>query len=257
LTLPPASRIFDVRVSLGESIMATTASIGVRDQSFWQKMALGIALFIVFGFLQFSARGFVNVAAVPIHVHLHGIVMLSWLALTVVQPWLVSRDNLALHRRLGWLGVVLAAGVVVLGSYTGIQAVITQRQPPFFTLPYFLALTQVGVIAFAGMIAAAVIRRRRTDWHRRLMLGALILIMEPALGRILPMPLIMPWGEWLTLAFQLGTLAIVARHDRKTLGAVHPATFAAGLAITLTHVVVELLAITPAWAALTARVAAA
>jgi hypothetical protein len=89
------------------------------------------------------------------------------------------------------------------------------------------------------------------------MLGALILIMEPALGRILPMPLIMPWGEWLTLAIQLATLSIVARHDRKTLGAVHPATVAAGLVITLTHVVVELLAITPAWAALTARVVGA
>jgi len=235
--------------------MATAAGVDTRDQLFWQKMALGIALFIVFGFVQFSARGFVDVAKVPAHIHLHGVVMLCWLSLTVVQPWLVGRDNLALHRRLGWLGLALAAAVAVLGSYSGIYATITRHQPPFFTPPYFLALTQVGIVAFAGLIAAAVIQRRRTDWHRRLMLGALILIMEPALGRILPMPLIMPWGEWLALAFQLATLGIVARHDLKTLGAVHPATIAAGLVITLTHVAVELLAITPAWAALTARVA--
>lgn len=237
--------------------MATIAQIGTRDQSFWQKMALGLALFIIFGFIQFSARGFVEIGKVPAYIHVHGVVMIAWLTLTVIQPWLVNRDNLALHRRLGWLGLALAAVVVVVGSYTGIRTVELQRQPFFFTLPYFLALTQVGIIAFAGLITAAVLRRRQTEWHRRLMLGATVLILEPALGRLLPMPLIMPWGEWLALAFQLGALAIVMRHDRTAFGRIHPATITAALVVTLNHVIVELLAITPAWIVLTERVTGA
>jgi hypothetical protein len=237
--------------------MATLAQAAERDQSFWQKMMLGIALFIVFGFAQFAARGFVNYGQIPIVVHIHGAIMLSWLALAVMQSMLVQRGNLALHRRLGWLGVVLASAVVTMGSVVGLWATMTRHQPPFFTLPYFLALTQVGMIAFAGMIAAAIVRRRQTEWHRRLLVGAMVMIIEPALGRLLPMPLIMPWGEWVVLGIQLGVLAIVARHDRKVLGHVHPATMAAGLVIALTHVVIELLAITPPWAALAERLAGA
>ena len=87
-----------------------------------------------------------------------------------------------------------------------------------------------------------------------LMVGALIMLMEPALGRTLPMPLIMPWGEWLALVVQLGVLAVVVRHDRKAMGAIHPATIVAALTIVISHCVVEILAITPAWQGLTARV---
>ena len=233
--------------------MATLAPPRAADRSFWQKMALGMALFIVFGFAQFALRGFVDPARAPLHVHAHGVVMLGWLALTVAQTWLVDRDNLALHRRLGWLGIGLAAGLVALGSYTGIHAVMTQRQPPFFAPPYFLALSQVGLVAFAGLIAAAVATRRRTEWHRRFMLGALILILEPALGRVLPMPLIMPWGGWLSMAIRLGVVGLVARHDSRTLGRVHPATVIVALVVAGAHVAVEVLARVPAWIALAER----
>lgn len=234
--------------------MATAARAAERDQSFWQKMAIGIALFIVFGFLQFAARGFVDYGKVPPLVHVHGVVMLGWLTITVIQPFLVNRGDLALHRKLGWISLFWAAGVVVAGSALGLMAVRAGMQPPFFTPPYFLALVQIGLLVFAGMIAWAIAVRRDSEWHRRLMLGSTVLIMEPALGRVLPMPLIMPYGEWAALAVQLGVLAIVLRHDRKVLGAVHPATIAAMLTISATHLVVEVLAITPAWQALAARV---
>ena len=72
-----------------------------------------------------------------------------------------------------------------------------------------------------------------------------------------PMPFIMPWGEWLVLAVQLGTFALVMRHDRKVLGRVHPATLTATLVVTLLHVVIETLARTPAWIALAEGMVAA
>lgn len=237
--------------------MATLAPAAAVDQSFWQKMMIGIGLFIVFGFAQFTLRGFADPFGAPVHVHLHGIVMLGWLGLSVIQATLIQRDNVALHRRLGWLGLLLAAAVVITGSYAGLHAIETGRQPPFFTPAYFLALTQVGMAFFAGLIALAVARRRQTEWHRRLMLGALIMIMEPALGRVLPMPFIMPWGEWLVLAVQLGTFALVMRHDRKVLGRVHPATLTAMLVVTLLHVVIETLARTPTWIVLAEGMVAA
>lgn len=222
--------------------MATLARDAVNEQTFWTRMMAGVALFIVFGFAQFSARGFVDVPKVPIYVHLHGLIMLSWLALGIVQASLVRRENIAMHRRLGWLGVLLALAIMATGSFVGIKAIETARVPPFFTDAYFLALTQAGVLIFGGTVAAAIAMRRRTLWHRRLMVGAMVLIMEPALGRLLPMPLIMPWGEWLAMAVQLAALGFVMRHDRKALGIIHPATLTAAGIVIGAHVTVELLA---------------
>lgn len=84
--------------------MATIAQSVSREERFYQKMALGLAIFIVFGFAQFAARGFVDYGGVPIIFHIHGLVMISWLSVLVVQTTLVARDNLAAHRKLGWLG---------------------------------------------------------------------------------------------------------------------------------------------------------
>ena len=225
------------------------------DATFFAKLSLGLALFIVFGFAQFSARGMVDIARAPWFVHAHGAAMLAWLALVVAQPRLIASGNRALHRTTGWLSLALLAVVVAFGSMAGLGALRHGTVPPFFTPPYFLALVHIGLFSLAATVIWAIVLRRRTDWHRRLMIGALVLIMEPALGRLLPMPLIMPWGEWLALAFQLGALAILARHDRRTLGAIHPATLASAAIVVFNHVVVELLALLPATQALAASIA--
>jgi hypothetical protein len=67
------------------------------------------------------------------------------------------------------------------------------------------------------------------------------------------MPLMIGWGEWVVLAIQLGVLALVARHDRRTLGAIHPATTAAVLVVAILHCGVELLALAPFWQGFTAQ----
>lgn len=225
--------------------MATLVGGTAREKPFFLRMIIGIAAIIVLGFAQFAARGFVNYGTAPLWVHAHGIVMVSWLALLIVQSSLVQRGQVMLHRQLGVLGVILAAGIVVLGSFTGMRAIALHRVPPFFTDAFFLALTQVGLLFFAGMVVAAVVNRNRPEWHRRLMLGAAILLMEPAFGRLLPMPLLGGWGEWIIMVIQLGAVALVMRHDRRRFVAVHPATTVTALVVVLTHVAVALAAMTP------------
>jgi hypothetical protein len=73
------------------------------------------------------------------------------------------------------------------------------------------------------------------------MLGALVVILEPALGRILPMPLMNGWGEWTIVALQILALLILARHDRKVLHQVHPATLSLLAIVVVTHLAVRLL----------------
>jgi hypothetical protein len=234
--------------------MATVAG-ATGAERFWQRMAIGLAVFIIFGFLQFAARGFADPLRAPFWVHLHGLAMLGWLALLIVQPSLVSRSNMALHRRLGWIGAGLALVITGLGVFTGIMALVLHRQPPFFTPPFFLTLTTVESLTFGAMAAWAIRRRRATDWHRRLMIGATIVVLEPALGRLLPIPLMGAWAEPVVALCQLAAVAIVAGYDRRTRGAVHPATWAMAAVVIAMRVAISLLAMTPPVIALAARLA--
>lgn len=211
--------------------MATTAEGAVRAGRFWQRMAIGLAVFIIFGFLQFALRGFVDPVAAPWWVHLHGVAMLAWLGLLVVQPTLETRGNLGLHRRLGWAGAALATLIAVLGVYTGLASLVLHRFPPFFSPPYFLALTFVEAVTFGLVVMAAIRKRRDTERHRRLMIGATIVILEPALGRLLPMPLMIGWSDIPVGLIQLSVVGIIALHDRRTLGHIHPATKAVALLV--------------------------
>lgn len=235
--------------------MATVVEARSARLSFWAKMTIGISAFIVFGFAQFGLRGMVDYVHAPLVMHLHGMAMLAWLSLLVTQALLAGGGGLALHRRLGWTSAMLVPVIVVLASVTCFTVIRAGLFPPFFTAPHFLALVHVEVAVFAALVALAVARRQQSDWHRRLMTGSAVILMEPALGRVLPMPLIMPWGSWLTLAIQLGVVALVMRHDRRELGRVHPATIIVFSAVIFVHLMVETLATTPWWIAYTARVA--
>src|SRR3546814_15722023 len=102
------------------------------------------------------------------------------------------------------------------------MALVLHRQPPFFTPPFFLALTAVESLVFGAMAAWAIRRRRATDWHRRLMIGATIVVLEPALGRLLPIPLLGVWAEPALTQCPLAGCAIAAAPTSRTRGAVHP-----------------------------------
>lgn len=228
--------------------MATKAKGGARaaaatgfmaDQDFFVRYSVFLALFITFGFVQFALRGFSHFGSAPAIVHLHGGLMVTWLGIFIAQNMLIHKGELAIHRKLGWASAALVILVAVTMVLTGYESITTGRQPPFFSPPYFLVLVAVGALTFAGMVGWAVTLRKQVQWHRRIMLGAMFVLLEPALGRLLPMPLIMPWGEWVTLGVQLLFVWVLARHDRKVLGSVHPATIAIAAVLTLSHVVLE------------------
>lgn len=234
--------------SIGRGFMA--------DQGFFTRYTIILAALILFGFLQFEMRGFVDIRNVPPFLHLHGGFMVSWLALICAQNVLVSRSQLQLHRTLGWVGAVLAAAVVAMASYTGYQAIARGMVPPFFSVPQFLALTQVEALSFGLLVVLAIAYRKQTQFHRRFMLISTIQIVEPALGRLLPMPLLGGWGEWLILTIQLIMLAVLARHDRRILGLVHPATLIGGAVVVASHVLTSMLAALPSFAAYAQAIAA-
>jgi hypothetical protein len=168
------------------------------EHGFFLGMAGLIAATVVVGFAMSAHRlGGSAFGALPFLVHVHAGVFLAWIVLYVVQSSLVSAGSLALHRRLGVAGAVIATTMVILGTATTIMCVRRGAVPPFFPPSVLLVVDIIGVIVFGGLTAAAILLRRKSGWHKRLMLCGTIMVMSPALGRILPIP-------------QLGSLAPLA-----------------------------------------------
>lgn len=239
------------------TVALPTAYPYTRDQRFFTRMAAGMAAFIVFAFAQWALRGFVAPASVPVWVHLHAVAMLAWLGLLITQNVLVGRGNVALHRTLGWIGLGLVLAIAALGMFTGRMAVELHRVPPFFTNAFFLALTHVEALAFPVIVGTAIALRRQTQWHRRLMLGATIVVMEPAFGRLVPAPLLGPvLTPLVQLALQLGVVAIIARHDLRQTGTVHPATRAIAIILMFMTAAINALSIFPPFVSLAEAIAA-
>lgn len=241
--------------------MATAASSyaysHLQDQRFFARLAIGLAVFIVFAFAQWALRGFVSPATAPVWVHMHGVAMLAWLGLFVTQNVLATGQDMALHRKLGWLSFALVIAIAGLGMFTGRMAVELHRVPPFFTNAFFLALTHVEAVAFAAMVGAGIAMRRYTQWHRRLMFGATILIMEPAFGRLVPAPVLGPaLTPIIQLALQLGVVGIIAGHDLKQTGTIHPATRIVGTVLLLVTGAIMALAAFPPFVSLAQGIAA-
>ncbi len=174
--------------------MATVADsrpVMTGEPRFFMTMALVMAAVIVAGFainLLLGRSSF----ALPLIYHIHAFVFFGWVALYLTQNALMASGALHIHRRLGWLAVIWVPAMVALGLAIMLTTIRSHGGPPFFALNECLIGTVFQLLCFAGLVAAAISLRRRTDWHRRLMLSGMAVLTGPGFGRLLPTPLFIP-----------------------------------------------------------------
>jgi hypothetical protein len=134
-----------------------------------------------------------------------------------------------------------------------VQAGLT---PFFFTPAYFLVMNPLSMTVFASFVVAAIRLRRTTAWHRRLMLSGMAMLLAPALGRLLPMPLLVPWSGLAVFAVLiLFPLAGMFADWRRT-RAVHPAWLWSLAVLLGMQLVIEVVGRSDAGAALVGAVTA-
>ncbi|MHA7819354.1 MAG: hypothetical protein ACX930_06890 [Erythrobacter sp.] len=205
--------------------MATSAPHSAVSQSearFFFIMACLMAATTVGGFALMAGMG-ISSFAVPWIYHVHAGVFLAWVALYVAQNRFVLRGNIAVHRRLGMLSLVLIPAMVVLAIMLTFMTLRILGGPPFFGQAEFLSVNLFHIAAFALLAGWALKRRRETDWHRRLMFGAMATVGAPGLARLLPLPLTIPFTFLVVFlaAMIFPVMGMIA--DRKLHGRVHPA----------------------------------
>lgn len=169
------------------------AAPDVGDEGFFLRAAVVMTITIVaaFAFQYLMGR---STFASPLRVHLHAFFFMGWVAIYLLQNIFVATNRIALHRQLGWVAAIWIVPMVVMGCVVT-AAIVRHGNVPFFFRPLqFLIFDPLTVFTFAGLTVAAVLLRRRTEWHRRLHFCAMSMLLTPAFGRLLPMPMLQPWG---------------------------------------------------------------
>ena len=200
----------------------TLAPTAVGDERFFLKSAIIMAIIIAAAFSIQLLMGRSTFAS-PARVHVHAVLFMGWVTIYLMQNILVARRRIDLHRKLGWVAAGWMVAMVV-SAFVVTATMVRSGTVPYFIQPlHFLIFDFVAISAFGGLTAAAILVRRRTEWHRRLHFCGMTVLIGPAFGRLLPMPLLQPWA-WeaqftAALLFPIAGMLADIRRD----GRVHPA----------------------------------
>jgi hypothetical protein len=150
------------------------------------------------------------------------------MVLLVVQSSLIAAGRTTLHRQLGVAGAALAVAMMGLGAYVAVtrfQAGLMEP-PPGLPAGALLAVALASIVVFPVLFGAALLLRRRTDFHKRLVIVATLELVTAAVAR---WPGVTPLGP--PAFFGITDLFLVALvvYDFTTRGRLHPATLWGGL----------------------------
>jgi hypothetical protein len=173
--------------TLTEHALASSAITQRGERRFWGGMALAMALVAFAGFAPsyyMKSRFGVGPELTPL-LHLHGAVMTAWLALLIAQTALIAARRVTWHRRLGVVGAMLAVLLIVLFTQVALSRARAGVLGPGFVPPsQFLAIPLMSVILLPVLIGAAIYYRKRSDYHKRLIMLANVEIVTPAAARL-------------------------------------------------------------------------
>ncbi|HVY87406.1 MAG TPA: hypothetical protein VG942_00955 [Hyphomonadaceae bacterium] len=182
------------------------------DRWIYVFMAAWFIVIALAGFLPDSATkiGLVDAgkrAPFPIILHLHAVLMGSFLLLLLAQTTLVATGRRAFHRQLGLAGAVLAPAVLVVGfilvptMYHLISDNVASAPPAaqggmrqtLRALDNTLLLQVRGGVLFAIFVGAALaVRKSNSGLHKRLMFIGVASVLGAAFNRMPWLPNTMP-----------------------------------------------------------------
>jgi hypothetical protein len=180
---------------VAEPALAVKAPVrpgGAHDRVFYGTLSVVMAVTVFAGFaatyyLRFASGGpTATLSGGPFTtlVHVHGALFTTWVLLFVVQTALVASRRVAVHRRLGVAGAILAAAMVVAGTSIAISTAARGSGPPGMTPLAFLVIPLFDMLLFASFVSAALVARRSKEAHKRLMLLAYVSIITAAIARL-------------------------------------------------------------------------
>lgn len=158
------------------------------DHRFFPAMTALLSAVMVAGFAHtYFFAGLFRAPLPATIIHIHGLVFTIWFVLLLVQSSLAASGRVSIHRKLGIAGMAVAAAMIPLGLMA--TAEYGRRMAP--TMPrirILLIMPVTELAAFAVLVSAAFLLRRKPAAHKRLILIATIAIIAAATGRMEILP---------------------------------------------------------------------
>ena len=117
-------------------------------------------------------------------VHLHGLLFSLWTLFFLSQATFIATGRYMDHRAWGLFGIALATAMLFTGlmvAVGGLQHRIEQGHGDAGRA--FLIVPGSAMLLFAGFVTAAILNRRRSNWHKRFMLVATVSLLNAPIAR--------------------------------------------------------------------------
>ena len=139
---------------------------------------------IQWGFYSTYTSEFPNFINKTATIHIHGIFLMMWMVLLIVQPLLINMGRTQLHRNIGkvsWvLGPLIIATMFLVGRGSYGRSIGNFPEPQILAT---MVLDIRGYISFAMFWALAMYFRKNSASHMRYMIATGILAIGPGVGR--------------------------------------------------------------------------
>ena len=191
--------------------------------------------------------------------HLHGAIFFTWTLFFFVQTALVASGRTIDHRSWGLAGISLATAMVftvVLAALNSIRVADTIGMADEARRFAYVSLS--AAVLFSSFVGAAIVWVKRPEIHKRLMLMAMIPLMQAAFARVSaemfapadargppPVFVSVPPG----LAMDLLLVAAMV-YDWRTRGRPHPVYWIGGALLLADQTLAVPLSATPTWMAI-------
>ena len=194
----------------------------------------------------------------------HGISLMLWLLLLIVQTWLIQTKSLRLHRRLGISSMFLAAVVVILGYAASIAMLrrgfdisgdlggrlTPSKEAQGFLFPV-LDITEFGLLVIAGYLA-----RHRAAAHKRLMLFATIAMLPAPFAHLVGRNPALGANPAIMLVLLSASVLISGTYDLIRFRRIHPLSLWLGLGLFVIDLVcATVVGPSAAWQSIAAHIA--
>lgn len=238
-------------------VAATLESAGVRTRWFYVGMSFAFIAIAFGGFIPtyWAKMASGTFTGAPI-LHIHGALFFTWTLFFMVQTSLVASGRVLDHRSWGMAGISLATAMgftVVLAAINSIQVAETMGMGD--QARRFSIVSLSALVVFAAFFGAAIAQVRRPEVHKRLMILAMLPLMQAAMARVFatvmtppgvvgPPPVFVTVPPGLTIDLLL-VAAIV--YDWRTRGRPHPVYLIGGAILVAQQILIVPISATPAW----------
>jgi hypothetical protein len=160
----------------------------------------------------------------------HGIIATAWVLFFLLQTLWLARGHRRMHMTMGWVGALLAACMVLMGLALAVDVIAAGVASGRIVEAQRFSILPLATSALFGMLVTlAIVNRRQSALHKRLMLLAMISMMPPALARLgfpvfglSPLPV---------TAGSVCLLLLCMAHDLRARGRIHPAYWIGGAVV--------------------------